>query len=440
MDIFNSREIAIGIWLFVLIVFLALKKSIREQFQWVWKAFFRRLILVPLGLMAGYIALVVFGLYKVGFWDYGLLKETILWSLSVAVVSLFRVSQITEDQSYFRNGIKDNFKVVAVLEFVVAFYTFSLWTELLIVPVITVLIMMQAVAETKEDYRPVEKLLGGFLSLFGVTLVAYATYRLVADFTTFAQTQTLTEFSLPVLLYLLFLPFLFMLNLYANYDNAFMRLDLAIRDNASLRRYAKRTVVLGFHLRTNLLKRWLSDIQLKTPTSRSEIKTSIRRVKDLAVREKNPAVVSPEQGWSPYLARKFLADEGLVASDYHQDFFDDTLWIADSPHIKIGNAFPTHYIAYYIEGDEHIALRLKLVASFNDPKTVGDAQQCFVEIAAKLFQKVFNQEMPNELQENIMTETPYSQVIEDKNVQFTREPWPSASGYSLRFIIEKTMP
>lgn len=440
LDTFNNREIAIAIWLFAVIVFFTLKKPIRKEFHRVWKAFFRGLILVPLGLMAGYIALVVFGLYKVGFWNCGLLKDTILWGLSVAVVSLFRVSQITEDVNYFRNAIKDNFKVVIILEFVVAFYTFPLWAELLIVPLATVLIMMQVVAETKEDYKPGEKLLGYILSLFGVGLFIYATYKLLADFATFAQTETLTEFSLPVLLSLLFLPFLFVLNLYANYDNAFMRLDLMIRDNALLRHYAKRAAVFGFHVRVGLLTRWIRNIQLKTPTNRSEIKTSIRRVKDLAARERNPVIVPPEQGWSPYRAGKFLVNEGLVANDYRQDPFDDTLWVADSRDIEIGNAFPAHYIAYYVEGNEHIALRLKLVASFNDPKTTGDARQRFVEIAGKLFQKVFSQEMPNEFLENIIAEIPHSQAVEDKKVQFTRKPWSSASGYSLHFIIEKTIP
>ena len=82
MDIFNNREIALAIWLFVGIVIVASKKSIREAFHVAWKAsfqvFFCRLILVPFALMTGYIGWIVHCLHKIGLWDLELLKNTVL--------------------------------------------------------------------------------------------------------------------------------------------------------------------------------------------------------------------------------------------------------------------------------------------------------------------------------------------------------------------------
>lgn len=91
MEIFNNREIALAIWLFVGMIIASSRKSIRKAFHGVWKAFFRRPILISLGLMVSYIALVVFGLHETGLWNLGLLKNTVLWSISVAAVSLFRI-------------------------------------------------------------------------------------------------------------------------------------------------------------------------------------------------------------------------------------------------------------------------------------------------------------------------------------------------------------
>ena len=172
MDIFNNREIAIGIWLFVVTLLALLSKSIRkiflESFPKFCKLFFSRWILIPLGLAAGYIVLVVFILQKIEFWNSGLLKNTILWCISVPAVLMFRI--LPQDENSFWNAIKDNFRVTVALEFVVAFYTFSLWVELLIVPVTTVLVIMQAVAEGKKDYKLVEKLLILLLATFLVGL------------------------------------------------------------------------------------------------------------------------------------------------------------------------------------------------------------------------------------------------------------------------------
>lgn len=446
LDIFNNREIAIGIWLFIAIVLASFSKSIRkifhESFPKLCKLFFSRWILIPLGLAAGYIVLVVLALQKVGFWNSELLKNTIFWCLSVPVVSMFRISETTGDKSYFQNAVKDIFKVVIVLEFLIAFYTFPLWVELLTVPVATVLIMMQVVAETKEAYKPAEKLLGYILSLFGISLFIYAIYKLLADFATFAQAETLTEFSLPVLLSLLFLPFLFIFAIFVNYDKEFRLLKLRIKD-ANLRHYAKRATLFGFHVRTSLLRRWIRNIQFKTPSSRSQIDISIRQVKELAAREKNPVFVPLEQGWSPYRADKFLVNEGLVASDYHQTVFDDSLWVADSEKLKVGDDILPDYVSYHIEGDEYIARRLKLEIDFFDTNTAtiaGETRQRFLDISMQLFQKALNQEMPYELRENIIAEIPHSQMVEDKSIQFAREQWPSTSAYSLRFIIEKTTP
>ena len=434
LDIFNNREIAIGVWLFVLIVLASASKSIRkifnESFPRICRLFFSGWILIPLGLAAGYIVLVVLGLQKIGFWNSGLLKNTIFWCLSVPIVSMFRIS--SEDENSFWNAIKDNFKIVFVLEFTIAFYTFPFWAELLIIFAATILITMQAFTEGRKEYKSAENLLNSLIGLFGLILIFYVIYRLVADFGTFTQPGTLTDFSLPILLSLLFLPFLFIFAIFVNYDKNFRLMKRRIKD-VTLRRYARHAALFGFHVHTSLLRRWIRNIQFKTPTSPSELKASITQVKKLAAREKNPVIVPLEQGWSPYRTRKFLADEGLVTSDYYQTGFDDVLWLADSQDIKVSDDILPDYISYCIEGDEHIARRLKLA-------TVDKTRQRFLEIATQLFQKALNQEMPDEFRKKIMAEIPHNQMVEDKSVQFIREQWPLESVYSLRFIIEKTAP
>ncbi len=191
---------------------------------------------------------------------------------------------------------------------------------------------------------------------------------------------------------------------------------------------------------TDLLRRWIRNVRLKAPTDRSELKASITQVKELAAREKNPVSVPLKQGWSPYHADKFLANEGLVTEDYHQVSFGNGLWSADSKDLKIGDDIFPGRISYRIEGGEFIARKLKLKIDFfatDIANTDDKARQRFLEVATQLFQEALNQKMPEEFRKNIMAEIPHSQTVEDKSVKFTREPWHPAPGYSLRFIIEK---
>lgn len=435
MDIFNNREIALGFWLIAGILWAAFNASVRASFGDVWKAFCSPKILVPLGLMAAYITVLVFGLSEAGLWGWAQLKNTVLWSLSVAAVSLFRVPKIAEDEHYFWHAIRDNFKVIAVLEFVIAFYTLPLWAELLLVPIATILVGMQVVAQGKAEYAPARLLIDWLLTALGGGLVVFAGYKLVTDFGSFAQAGTLSDFALPIALTLLFLPFLYVLALYVSYENAFARLNLTFHE-PPLRHYAKRTALFRFHVRAHLLRRWLRNIQMRTPGDRAALRASIAQVKELARRSKAPAAVPPEEGWSPYLAREFLSEDGLVPNDYHQDPIDDAAWFAASPYFEIGEAILPNNIAYYVEGDEHVARRLKLVVNFNDQETAKETRERFAGLAENLFHRALDKDPPEAVRASILQERPHSLAVDDKTILLTRDSWPSGRGYEMHFIVQ----
>jgi hypothetical protein len=241
MDIFSTREIALAIWVALLAAWAVTKRrkspSLRRSVYNFLKAFIARPILLPLGLMTAYVVLLVYGLREAGLWDIGQLKSTIIWSVSVAAVSLLRINQIVADPHYFRNAVKDNLKAVVLVEYLIGFWTFALCIELLIVPFGALMGGLLAIAQSDKKYQSVEKFLSGLLSLFGIILIVHAVYKLFTDFDSFARADTLVDFSLPPIMTVLFLPFLFLLSLYVNYENAFIKLRFAI-SGPSLRFYA----------------------------------------------------------------------------------------------------------------------------------------------------------------------------------------------------------
>ena len=284
IDIFNNREIAIGIWLSIGFVLSLSQKTIREALRGLWQAFFHRVILISVGLMAGYISLSVFLLSEIDFWDLCQLKNTILWSVSTAIVSMSRVVQTIDDKHYFKKIIQDNFKVIVAFEFVITFYTFPLWIELLIVPATAILVLIHTYTENKEEHAIVRKSAGFLLGSWGVGLTTYTVYNLTTNFGAIARLEALMDFLLPLELLLLFLPFLFFIALYTLYENVYLRLKIANTD-VVLRRHAIRMALVHFHVRANFLKLWISNVRREAPiTNRQELKTSIERTKSLASR------------------------------------------------------------------------------------------------------------------------------------------------------------
>ena len=97
MDIFSNREIAIAVWLTIFFIFFARKRSLRESIVDLLKAFFDKRILIVIFLMSLYIIFVTWLLSYSGLWDSSQIKNTIIWSATVATVMLFRANIISEN-------------------------------------------------------------------------------------------------------------------------------------------------------------------------------------------------------------------------------------------------------------------------------------------------------------------------------------------------------
>lgn len=200
MEIFNTREIATGIWSGIVIVVALASPSVRKSLFDVVKAFFTKGILIPLGLMLVYIVGVIYELHELGLWGIEQLKPTILWVLTAGFFTFFSLNKIADNQNYFSTALKDNFKIILILEFIVTFYTFSLWVELLIIPFTAILGMMLALAERKKEHAILKIWIERILAIFGFSIMSYAAYRLLGEFSDFAKMETLTDFLLPPVL------------------------------------------------------------------------------------------------------------------------------------------------------------------------------------------------------------------------------------------------
>lgn len=434
MDIFNTREIAIGIWLLVFAVFVVLIRSTRESLLPVLNALFKPKILTPVFLLSICVALIVFVLYEAGVWKVSQLKNTTIWYFSVALLSIFRIPQIKDDDNYFRNEVKNSLKLVVVLEFVIAFYTFPLLVELVIVPVVTFLIILQAFSETKQLYIQVSRLLANILTAFGCGLIIYAGYMLITEPSKFFHAGTLSDFVLPIVLTITFLPFLFVLTVYVRYEILLIRIEFLYQIESERRR-AKRTALFGFHIRTSLLKRWLHYIQVYRPREPDAFRKSVRYVKAQAKNEKNPPKIPISKGWSPYRASKFLSEIDLETGDYNQDGLDTSRWYSMSKYLDVGEGPSPNNIAFYVEGNAQCASRLKLVANVNDIAGAQVLRSHLLTAVEKLMMEALGVSPPAKLIDAINDEVSLSAHISGKRIDFIKESWPSLKGYELRFYL-----
>ncbi len=243
MNIFNNREIATGIWLLVLFIFMIAKKNIRKSLLNVIKAFFKIKILTSIFSMITYSAGVVIVLYLLKFWDTSLLKDSIIWLCFSGVIMGFNTVTSTEDKNLFRNIIIDNIKIVIIIEFIVNVYTFSLLVEVFLIPFVTLIVLLETVAKLNEKYSSVVKLMNGLQVIIGIFILVYAVINIVSDYNNFGSLDTLRNFLLVPLLTTLFIPFIYFMVLLYTYELLFIRLEFGCEKSKKLKKYAKRKII-----------------------------------------------------------------------------------------------------------------------------------------------------------------------------------------------------
>ena len=134
---FNNRDRAFLVWLFVISVFIYLKvPDISTHLKQLLKSFFQKSIVIVVLMLLLNTIISVYILKKIGFWDYGQFRNTIWWFFGVGFINIFRAVESRDIDSFKKNIVKDNLKILLVVEFFINIYTLSFILELILFPIL----------------------------------------------------------------------------------------------------------------------------------------------------------------------------------------------------------------------------------------------------------------------------------------------------------------
>lgn len=218
MEILNNREIATLIWLAIITILGLSNKSIRESAKGVVKAFFQPVILAVVIVMLIYEGIITIPLFAIGLWFNLLYKELFIWVVGTGLVIVMNISK-AKDWKFFRNIVIEAVGLSVAIEFLIQQYSFSILVELIFLPVVVFIVMMSAVAGTRKDAHMVKKLFDFILSIIGFILLGRVIYFLVTDIGNFTTYENLMSFLLPIVLTIAFIPFIYLLAIFINYDS-----------------------------------------------------------------------------------------------------------------------------------------------------------------------------------------------------------------------------
>jgi hypothetical protein len=256
MGFFNNRELAIGVWIIIAFVGSLFTKTGRDFFKNTLPILFSKSFVIFYLIMSAVLVSGVWLLYNFKFWDWSMLKDTILWVFFVEIPVCAKAIQEAKNERFFLKIIKESVQIIVVIEFILNYWTFSFWVEFIWIPIAVICGMFLAVAQHQKQ-KSVAKFFEKIFIFVGLVLIITAVVNFFRKPVSIINIATLKLLLLPILLLLLNMPVVYALSLYGVYEQIFIRLKGQSNEKKKMKRavvsFAKINLKKAYQLQKNIM-------------------------------------------------------------------------------------------------------------------------------------------------------------------------------------------
>ena len=249
MDIFSTRELATAFWTGIILVAVGMaivtNKKARKSFIEVLKCFFGRKIRMLWEIYFLYIGIITFLFSRLPIWESIYLKDIIIWTLFSGLTICINAVAGEADEKYILKVLKDNIRFTMVTELLLSSFTFSFWVELIIIPITTVIVLFDTVAEHKSDAIAVHKLLQDVIAFAGLCVILQTVRVGILEYRELNVINTLVSFFIPIVYLLLVTPLEYAFELYSKYEMLFIQMHFKEPSDKMVQRKRHLKVIKG---------------------------------------------------------------------------------------------------------------------------------------------------------------------------------------------------
>lgn len=221
MSLFTNREIAFASWTLLFLLISLLNKNIRISILKIIKSIFKIKIALYVITSTMYFTLVMILSCKLLSLDASQIKDSIIWFLVSGIFLTASSFSSRSRESIISRHILENIKLTVFTEYIVATYVFSLSIELISLPIIAILALMQEIAKKDVKLKPIEKVLDTLLVLIGLYVLSFSVYSAIVDYKTLIGFSSTASFIMPFILMIVYFPFSYSWILYAKYEELY---------------------------------------------------------------------------------------------------------------------------------------------------------------------------------------------------------------------------
>ena len=255
MSILSTREWATLIWGCIFMLYVLCHREIRKSLWNVIVIFSDKKLRILWEIILLYVLTITMVFCYLPIWENIYIKDIIIWFLFSGLIYCMNAVSSEADETYIKKILKDNLKFTMILEFFMSTFTFNIWIELAIIPVITIITVMNVIAERKEEYKSVHKLLDSVLAIAGFWIF-YETIKIgINEYKQLNIINTLVSFMIPIVYLILIIPLEYLLELYSKYEVLFLRMTFKEEKDKRIRLHHRIAVLreCNFSVRKILL-------------------------------------------------------------------------------------------------------------------------------------------------------------------------------------------
>lgn len=222
---FNNREYAILVWVVIFLIWGLFNKDIRKS---IFRFLSSKDLIQLIFPVITYNLIVIYLLFISWFWSIDFFKDSLYWIFWSSLVLFFRIVDVDKGAKFIFKTIFSAFSVTAMLAFVWNIYPFSFFSELILQFVLIFLGMMSGIWKlytNNPEYTKVAKFFEIILLWLVIFLIVRLLVLLVYDYEQLFDVQNLYFFLYPIILSVLYIPFLYLLRLMMNYESLFIRIN-----------------------------------------------------------------------------------------------------------------------------------------------------------------------------------------------------------------------
>ncbi len=172
----------------------------------------------------------------------------------------------------------NNLKLVVILEFITNLYAFGFVTELILMPILVFTVGIGVYSESKEEYHQVTKIMNFILIVYGICVLAFSIYHVLIDFDKVVTIENLKKFLLAPVLTTTYLPFIYLIALYAAYESFYVRIKLDLKGNKDLVRFVKWRIFFICNLSLKRIKLVSEKLEIYYIKDKNDLKVKLNRI------------------------------------------------------------------------------------------------------------------------------------------------------------------